>query len=78
MTRHDFQALLDRAADGWARGDAAAVADCFAEDAHPALDGGGLPVMHCYVRDPFGNRVELVDARDAGFSAGAFRRARPR
>lgn len=32
MTRHEFQALLDRAAAGWADGDAAAVGDCFAED----------------------------------------------
>jgi catechol 2,3-dioxygenase-like lactoylglutathione lyase family enzyme len=33
-------------------------------------DDSGLPVARCYVRDPFGNRIELVDARDAGFSAG--------
>jgi hypothetical protein len=32
MTRDEFRALLDRAAAGWARGDATAVADCFAED----------------------------------------------
>lgn len=31
-------------------------------------DGSGLAVRRCYVRDPFGNRIELVDARDAGFS----------
>ena len=31
-------------------------------------DDSGLPVARCYVRDPFGNRIELVDARDAGFS----------
>jgi catechol 2,3-dioxygenase-like lactoylglutathione lyase family enzyme len=31
-------------------------------------DDSGLPVRRCYVRDPFGNRIELVDARDAGFS----------
>ncbi len=31
-------------------------------------DVSGLPVARCYVRDPFGNRIELVDARDAGFS----------
>ena len=37
-------------------------------------DFRGLPVLRCYVRDLFGNRIELVDARDAGFSAGAFRR----
>ena len=32
MTREAFQALLDRAAAGWASGDSAVVADCFAED----------------------------------------------
>ena len=32
-------------------------------------DDAGLPVARCYVRDPFGNRLELVDAADAGFSA---------
>ena len=32
-------------------------------------DDSGLPVRRCYVHDPFGNRIELVDARDAGFSA---------
>ena len=31
-------------------------------------DDSGLPVARCYVRDPFGNRIELVDAADAGFS----------
>ena len=31
-------------------------------------DDSGLPVKRCYVRDPFGNRVELVDASGAGFS----------
>ena len=31
-------------------------------------DGSGIPVLRCYVLDPFGNRVELVDAADAGFS----------
>jgi catechol 2,3-dioxygenase-like lactoylglutathione lyase family enzyme len=32
-------------------------------------DDSGLLVRRCYIRDPFGNRIELVDARDAGFSA---------
>jgi catechol 2,3-dioxygenase-like lactoylglutathione lyase family enzyme len=32
-------------------------------------DESGLAVRRCYVRDPFGNRIELVDAADAGFSA---------
>jgi catechol 2,3-dioxygenase-like lactoylglutathione lyase family enzyme len=31
-------------------------------------DDSGLPVRRCYVRDPFGNRIELVDAADAGFT----------
>jgi catechol 2,3-dioxygenase-like lactoylglutathione lyase family enzyme len=33
-------------------------------------DDAQLPVRRCYIHDPFGNRLELVDARDAGFSAG--------
>jgi catechol 2,3-dioxygenase-like lactoylglutathione lyase family enzyme len=31
-------------------------------------DDSGIPVRRCYVRDPFNNRIELVDARDGGFS----------
>jgi catechol 2,3-dioxygenase-like lactoylglutathione lyase family enzyme len=31
-------------------------------------DDSGLPVDRCYVRDPFGNRIELVASADAGFS----------
>ena len=31
-------------------------------------DDSNLPVRRCYIRDPFGNRIELDDARDAGFS----------
>lgn len=34
-------------------------------------DDSGLPVARCYVADPFGNRIELVDAADAGFSTRA-------
>ena len=33
-------------------------------------DDAKLPVSRCYIRDPFGNRIELDDERDAGFSAG--------
>ncbi len=33
-------------------------------------DDSGLPIQRCYVKDPFGNRIELVDAGDAGFSVG--------
>ena len=29
----------------------------------------GLRVARCYTADPFGNRLELVDASDAGFTA---------
>lgn len=31
-------------------------------------DDSGVPVARCYVRDPFGNRIELIDAADAGFT----------
>lgn len=31
-------------------------------------DDSGLEVRRVYVDDPFGNRIELVDARDAGFT----------
>jgi catechol 2,3-dioxygenase-like lactoylglutathione lyase family enzyme len=31
-------------------------------------DSSGLPIRRCYVSDPFGNRIELIDARDAGFT----------
>jgi catechol 2,3-dioxygenase-like lactoylglutathione lyase family enzyme len=33
-------------------------------------DDSGLSLRRCYIRDPFGNRIELDDSRDAGFSAG--------
>jgi catechol 2,3-dioxygenase-like lactoylglutathione lyase family enzyme len=45
--------------------------------AREALIGGGgtvvedeanLGVARCYTADPFGNRIELVDAADAGFT----------
>jgi catechol 2,3-dioxygenase-like lactoylglutathione lyase family enzyme len=31
-------------------------------------DGSGLSIQRCYTEDPFGNRIELVDASDAGFT----------
>jgi catechol 2,3-dioxygenase-like lactoylglutathione lyase family enzyme len=31
-------------------------------------DDSDVPVRRCYIRDPFGNRIELDDERDAGFS----------
>ena len=31
-------------------------------------DDAGLPVKRCYTEDPFGNRIELIDAVDAGFT----------
>jgi catechol 2,3-dioxygenase-like lactoylglutathione lyase family enzyme len=34
-------------------------------------DDSGLDVDRCYVRYPFGNRIELLDARDASFSERA-------
>lgn len=32
-------------------------------------DDAGAGVRRCYTTDPFGNRIELVDASDAGFTA---------
>jgi catechol 2,3-dioxygenase-like lactoylglutathione lyase family enzyme len=32
-------------------------------------DDSGVEYARFYVRDPFGNRIEIVDARDAGFTA---------
>lgn len=37
-------------------------------------DGSGLPAQRIYVADPFGNRIELIDAADAGFTDPARRR----
>jgi catechol 2,3-dioxygenase-like lactoylglutathione lyase family enzyme len=34
----------------------------------PHEDESGLTIRRCYVDDPFGNRIELIDARDAGFT----------
>lgn len=31
-------------------------------------DDSGLEVRRCYTEDPFGNRIELIEAGDAGFS----------
>ena len=31
-------------------------------------DDSGLDVRRCYTEDPFGNRIELIEAGDAGFS----------
>jgi len=33
-------------------------------------DDSGFAVRRCYVEDPFGNRIELIDGRDAGFTEG--------
>ena len=33
-------------------------------------DGAATGLDRCYVSDPFGNRIDLVDARDAGFTDG--------
>lgn len=32
-------------------------------------DDSELPIRRGYVHDPFGNRIELIDAADAGFTA---------
>jgi catechol 2,3-dioxygenase-like lactoylglutathione lyase family enzyme len=32
-------------------------------------DDANLGIARCYIADPFGNRIELVDASDAGFTA---------
>jgi len=32
-------------------------------------DDSDLPIRRCYIHDPFGNRIELVDSRDSGFSS---------
>jgi len=37
-------------------------------------DRSGLALRRCYVHDPFGNRIELIDERDAGFTAKRPRR----
>jgi catechol 2,3-dioxygenase-like lactoylglutathione lyase family enzyme len=31
-------------------------------------DGSGVPIRRCYTDDPFGNRIELIEAADAGFT----------
>ena len=33
-----------------------------------AEDEAGIDVRRCYTADPFGNRIELVEAQDAGFT----------
>jgi len=45
-----------------------------ANDLPVADDDSGLSLRRCYVADPFGNRIELVDARDAGFTERRVRR----
>jgi catechol 2,3-dioxygenase-like lactoylglutathione lyase family enzyme len=38
-------------------------------DAHVAIEDDAAPdVDRCYISDPFGNRIELVDVGDAGFT----------
>lgn len=36
-----------------------------------AEDDAGLDVRRCYTADPFGNRIELVEAVDSGFTERA-------
>ena len=50
--------------------DLAAVRERFGEAGIRTVDDdSGLAIRRCYVRDPFGNRLELVDASDAGFTS---------
>jgi catechol 2,3-dioxygenase-like lactoylglutathione lyase family enzyme len=39
-----------------------------AADVRIAEDGSGVGLRRFYVEDPFGNRIELVEAGDAGFT----------
>ena len=39
-------------------------------------DDSGLPLRRFYVADPFGNRIEIVDAADGGFTMRRARRTR--
>ncbi len=39
-----------------------------ARGARISEDESGLNVRRCYTQDPFGNRIELIEAADAGFS----------
>ena len=49
--------------------DLAAVRERLGAAGHDVLDDdSGLTVARGYVTDPFGNRIELIDAADAGFS----------
>ena len=34
-------------------------------------DDVSIGVRRCYAEDPFGNRLELIDARDGGFTTGS-------
>jgi len=40
-------------------------------------DDSGISVRRCYVRDPFGNRIELIAAEDRDFSRRRRRRSGP-
>ena len=48
---------------------AAARAALVATGAPVVEDHANLGLARCYTADPFGNRIELVDATDAGFTA---------
>ena len=39
-----------------------------AAGARVAEDDSGVVVRRCYTEDPFGNRIELIEAGDAGFT----------
>lgn len=48
-----------------------------AADVEIEEDASGLPVRRFYVADPFGNRIELIDAADRDFSRRQRRRSLP-
>jgi len=65
---HDFRPMAKAHPALLVRDLAAARVALIAAGANLEDDDSGLAVRRCYVRDPFGNRIELVDATDAGFS----------
>ena len=69
-TEHDFRPLA-RAHPAFVVRDLGSVRELLAAaSVEVSEDDSGLAVRRCYIHDPFGNRIELVDARDAGFGRG--------
>lgn len=48
-----------------------------AHDVKVIEDDSEMPIRRCYVEDPFGNRIELIDVRDAGFTTAPRRPIAP-